>query len=176
MDQDDRHQEVTHVSDVHAEAGLGITRRSLMEAAGALLCLAGAAGVTGVTAAADLHAQAQTPPKPGAGPARAPLFQSDLPDVAIKGWAVAAVEVKYAPGQASGPHRHPGITIAHVLEGEVVSKVGDGPEKTYKVGEMWLETPNQLHAVSRNASATQPARLLAILLAEKGAQLTTPAD
>jgi len=89
---------------------------------------------------------------------------------------VTAVDVKYAPGQASGPHRHPGLTIAHVLEGEVVSKVGDGPEKTYKAGEMWLETPNQLHAVSRNASATQPARLLAILLAERGAQLTTPAD
>jgi quercetin dioxygenase-like cupin family protein len=156
------YQEVTYVSDLHAEAGLGITRRSLMEAAGALLCLAGVADVA--------HAQS----KPG--PARAPLFQGDLPDLAIKGWAVTAVEVKYAPGQASGPHRHPGITIAHVLEGEVVSKVGDGPEKTYKAGEMWLETPNQLHAVSRNASDTNPARLLAILLAEKGAQLTTPAD
>lgn len=160
------------MSSLHAEAGLGITRRSLMEAAGALLCLAGA------TSVADVHAQAQTQPsaKPGAGPARAPLFQSDLPDLAIKGWAVTAVEVKYAPGQASGPHRHPGITIAHVLEGEVVSKVGDGPETTYKVGQMWLETPNQLHAVSRNASATNPARILAILLAEKGAQLTTPAE
>jgi quercetin dioxygenase-like cupin family protein len=162
-------QEVIHVSDVHAEAGLGITRRSLMEVAGALLGVAGVTGVAGLTSV--VHAQS----KPG-GPARAPLFQSDLPDVAIKGWSVTAVEVKYAPGQASGPHRHPGITIAHVLEGEVVSKVGDGPETTYKVGEMWLETPNQLHAVSRNASSTNPARLLAILLAEKGAQLTTPAD
>lgn len=150
------------MSDLHAEARLEITRRSLMEAAGALLCLAGATGAA--------HAQS----KPG--PSRAPLFQSDLPDLAIKGWSVTAVEVKYAPGQASGPHRHPGITIAHVLEGEVVSKVGDGPEKTYKAGEMWLETPNQLHAVSRNGSDSQPARLLAILLAEKGAQLTTPAE
>lgn len=134
-----------------------------MEAAGALLCLAGATGVA--------HAQS----KPGA-PTRAPLYQHDLPDVALKGWSVTAVEVKYAPGQASGAHRHPGLTFAFVLEGEVVSKVGDGPEKTYKTGEMWHETPNQLHAVSRNASDTNPARLLAILLAEKGAQLTTPAE
>jgi quercetin dioxygenase-like cupin family protein len=175
MDQDEGHQEVAHVSDVHAEQaeaglGIGITRRSLMEAAGALLCLAGVTDVAG--AAGVAHAQT----KPAGGPSRAPLFQSDLPDLAIKGWAVTAVEVKYAPGQASGPHRHPGITIAHVLEGEVVSKVGDGPEKTYKAGEMWMETPNQLHAVSRNASDSNPARLLAILLAEKGAQLTTPAD
>jgi quercetin dioxygenase-like cupin family protein len=158
------------VSDGHAEsevaAGInGITRRSLMEAAGALLCLAGVTGATGVA-----HAQS----KPG--PSRAPLYQHDLPDLAIKGWSVTAVEVKYAPGQASGAHRHPGLTFAFVLEGEVVSKVGDGPEKTYKVGEMWHETPNQVHAVSRNASDTNPARLLAILLAEKGAQLTTPAE
>jgi quercetin dioxygenase-like cupin family protein len=156
------------MSDHRAEAGLGITRRSLMEAAGALLCLAGVAGVA--------HGQAPAPAQGKPGPSRAPLFQHDLPDLAIKGWSVTAVEVKYAPGQASGPHRHPGITIAHVLEGEVVSKVGDGPETTYTVGQMWLETPNQLHAVSRNASDTKPARLLAILLAEKGAQLTTPAD
>jgi len=52
-------------------------------------------------------------------------------------------------------HRHPGITIAYVLEGEILSKVGDEPEKTYTAGQMFLETPGQLHAVSRNASATR---------------------
>ena len=36
----------------------------------------------------------------------------------------------------------------YALEGEVVSKVGDEPEKTYATGEMWMETPGQLHAVS----------------------------
>jgi hypothetical protein len=46
--------------------------------------------------------------------------------------------------------------------------VGDEPEKTYKVGEMFIETPNQLHAVSRNASDTKPAKLLAVMLSEKG--------
>ena len=30
----------------------------------------------------------------------------------------------------------------------MVSKVGDEPEKTYATGEMWMETPGQLHAVS----------------------------
>ena len=55
------------------------------------------------------------------------------------------------------------------------SKVGDEPERTYTVGQMFLETPGQLHAVSGNASATRPAKLLAILLAEKGQQLTTAA-
>jgi quercetin dioxygenase-like cupin family protein len=103
------------------------------------------------------------------------VFQHDLPDLALKNWSVTAVEVSYAPGESSSAHRHPGLTMAYVLEGEIRSKVGDDPEKSYTAGQMFLETPGQLHAVSRNASATQPARLLAILLAEKGAQLTTPA-
>ena len=103
------------------------------------------------------------------------VFEHDVPDLNLKGWSATAVEVSYAPGEASAAHRHPGITIAYVLEGEIRSKVGDDPEKTYTTGQMFLETPGQLHAVSRNASTTKPAKLLAILLAEKGKQLTTPA-
>ena len=103
------------------------------------------------------------------------VFEHDLPDLNLKDWSVTVVEVSYAPGESSGAHRHPGITIAYVLEGEVRSKVGDDPETLYTTGQMFLETPNQVHAVSRNASTTNPARLLAVMLAEKGKQLTTPA-
>ena len=103
------------------------------------------------------------------------VFEHDLPDLNLKGWSVTVVEVSYAPGESSGAHRHAGITIAYVLEGEVRSKVGDDPETLYTTGQMFLETPNQVHAVSRNASTTKPARLLAVMLAEKGKQLTTPA-
>jgi len=103
------------------------------------------------------------------------VFEHDLPEVNLKGWSATVVEVSYAPGEATAAHRHPGITIAYVLEGEIRSKVGDEPEKTYTTGQMFLETPGQLHAVSRNASATRPAKLLAVLLAEKGKPLTTPA-
>jgi len=103
------------------------------------------------------------------------VFENDLPDLNLKGWSVTVVEVSYTPGESSGAHRHPGITIAYVLEGEVRSKVGDDPERLYTAGQMFLETPDQVHAVSRNASTTKPARLLAVMLAEKGKQLTTPA-
>ncbi len=103
------------------------------------------------------------------------VFEHDLPDVTLKDWAVTAVEVSYAPGQSSSAHRHPGITIVYVLEGDIRSKVGDGPEKTYTAGQMFMERPSELHAVSGNASATAPAKMLALLLAEKGKSLTTPA-
>jgi quercetin dioxygenase-like cupin family protein len=133
-----------------------INRRSLMGAAGALLAQ------TVVSAA-----QAQG--------GRQVVFQHDLPDVNLQDWSVTTVEVSYAPGESSSAHRHPGITIVYVLEGEVRSKVGDGPEMTFTKGQMFLETPNQLHGVSRNASDTKPAKLLATLLAPKGKPLTTPA-
>ena len=103
------------------------------------------------------------------------VFEHDLPDVDMKNWAVTAREISYQPGGTSAPHRHPGITIVYVLEGEIRSKVGDGPEKTYGPGQMFMETPGQLHGVSRNASDTKPARFLAILMAEKGKPLTAPA-
>ena len=120
-----------------------------------------------------LLAQILTAQSPAGG--RKVLFEHDLPEVTLKDWSATAVEVSYGPGESSPSHRHPGITIAYVLEGEIRSKVGDDPERTYTVGQMFLETPGQLHAVSGNASTTRPAKLLAILLAEKGKPLTTPA-
>jgi quercetin dioxygenase-like cupin family protein len=112
---------------------------------------------------------------PRAQAANQVVFQHDLPDVNLSGWSVTAVEVSYPPGGSSTAHRHPGITIVYVLEGEIRSQVGDGPEKTYAPGQMFLETPGQLHGVSRNASDTKPAKFLALLLAEKGKPLTSPA-
>ena len=134
-----------------------MTRRVLLESAASLLL------------PSILEAQARaTSPKV--------VFQHDVPDITLKGWAATAVEVSYGPGESSSAHRHPGITIAYVLEGEIRSKVGDESERIYSVGQMFLETPGQLHAVSGNASATKPAKLLAILLAEKGQPLTTALD
>lgn len=124
---------------------------------------------TGLLLALPLQAAAQ-----GAKGPRI-VFEHALPDLAMKNWTVTAVEVTYAPGESTPSHRHPGVTLAYVLEGEIRSKVGDEPEKTYSAGQMFIETPRQVHAVSGNASTTRPARLLALLLAEKGQTLTTPA-
>ena len=133
-----------------------VNRRVLLGGAGALL-------------AQVLISNAQTPG------GRKIVFEHAVPDLSLKDWTVTAVEVSYEPGESSAAHRHPGITIAYVLEGEIRSKVGDEPERTYAAGQMFLETPNQLHGVSANASATKPAKLLAVMLAEKGKQLTAPA-
>ena len=135
-----------------------VTRREMIGGAGGLLLL-------------HARAAAQSP----AGRTRQ-VFNHALPRVTLDDWSVTAVEVSYPPGEASPPHHHPGITLAYVLEGSIRSKVGDAPERTYAAGEMFIENPGELHAVSRNASETSPARLLALLLAPKGQALTTPAQ
>ena len=65
--------------------------------------------------------------------------------------------------------------LAYVLEGTIVTKIsGQGEEKTFNTGQMFYEQPGATHEVSKNASQTQPARLLALIFAKKGSTLTTP--
>jgi len=71
------------------------------------------------------------------------VFQHDLPDVNLKGWSVTWWKSTIRL-EDSTAHHHPGITLVYVLEGEIRSKVEDGPEKTFGPGQMFLETPGQL--------------------------------
>ncbi len=114
-----------------------------------------------------------TPASPPAVP-RPPVFKHDLPDVTMDDWEVTVSSVDYPPGRVGTPHHHAGFVLAYVLEGAVVAKIsGQGEEKTYTAGQMFYEQPGATHEVSKNASQTQPARLLAMIFAKKGATLTT---
>lgn len=83
------------------------------------------------------------------------------------------VEVTYPPGGGSRPHHHANGVMAFVISGTITSRVGDEPERTFSTGSAWWEPPGAIHRVSRNASSTEPAVLLAIYIAPKGA---APAD
>lgn len=125
--------------------------------------------------AAEAHAGAQASPQSAApGAPRPPVFTHDLPNVTLDGWEVTVSYVDYPPGRVGAVHHHAGFVLAYVLEGAVVTKVsGQGPEKTYTVGQMFYEQPGATHEVSKNASQTQPAKLLAMIFAKKGSVLTT---
>lgn len=75
------------------------------------------------------------------------------------------ITVDYAPGQESTPHVHSGAVFVYVVEGEVISQLAGGGEVSYRAGESWYEPPGSKHLVSRNASPTKPARLLAVVIA-----------
>src|SRR5689334_13721299 len=69
------------------------------------------------------------------------VYQHPLPG--SPGRSVKGVLVEYGPGGYSPSHTHAksAFIYATVIEGEVRSKVNDGPEKTYRTGENWTELP-----------------------------------
>lgn len=102
-------------------------------------------------------------------------YSGALPN--IPGKSLVAVEVTYPPGGASSAHTHArsAFIYAHVVSGQIESKVNDEPARVYKAGESFQELPGSLHAVSRNASRTEPAKLLAVFIVDTGeVDLTTP--
>ena len=119
----------------------------------------------------DAEAQAQTP---AAAAPRPPVFVHDLPNVSLDGWEVTVSHVDYPPGRVGGVHHHAGFVLAYVLEGSVITKISDhGEETVYQTGQMFYEQPGATHEVSKNASQTVPAKLLAMIFAKKGSTLTT---
>ena len=101
-----------------------------------------------------------------------PVLAQTLPNVSGK--SLTAVIVTYAPGGKSVKHHHAGSVFVFVLSGAVQSESSaTGPVKVYKAGESFFEPPGSEHLVSENASVIEPASLLAVFVADDGAQLTT---
>ena len=93
-----------------------------------------------------------------------PIFKQEIANV--PGKSLVALEVAYAPGAESAAHSHPGsaFVYAYVLTGEIASALDDEEPRIYRAGESWHERPGARHRVSRNASPTKPAKLLAIFV------------
>jgi quercetin dioxygenase-like cupin family protein len=93
---------------------------------------------------------------------------ADEPIPNLPGKRLVSQIVDYPPGASSAPHRHaPSAFIyAYVLSGEIRSQVDDEPVRVYRPGETWFENPGSYHRVSANASDTEPARLLAVLIVD----------
>jgi len=85
------------------------------------------------------------------------------------------VEVNLAPGQESDPHRHNAHVFVYVLEGRVNMAVAGGDVVTLGPGEMFYESPDDIHQVSQNASATETAKFLVHMIKAVGAPVTVPA-
>lgn len=94
------------------------------------------------------------------------VYDQPLPNV--PGMSMKGVLVEYAPGGTSPAHTHPrhAFIYATVLEGAIRSQVNDGPVVTYHAGENFSEFPGDHHAVSENASKTEPAKLLAVFVVD----------
>jgi quercetin dioxygenase-like cupin family protein len=98
------------------------------------------------------------------------------PLIGITGKEGMMLTVDFPPGMGSPPHRHNANTFVYVLQGSVVMQVAGGEEKTLHVGDTFYESPTDVHTVGRNASKTEPARILVFFVKDAGAPATMPAQ
>jgi quercetin dioxygenase-like cupin family protein len=141
-------------------------------AVAAIAALATWLATSGQFDASRAQAQAQAPAA-ATGQRQTDLFSQTMDDVLGRKLTVRLTERD--PGNGSGPHRHPGShTVGYILEGSYEVKVGDGPLRTLKAGDVFYEYPNALHAVSRNASTTQPLKYLIIQVSDPSKPATVP--
>ena len=76
----------------------------------------------------------------------------------------------------SSVHRHNAHVFVYVLEGSVVMQLKGGEPVTLKPGQTFYEGPDDVHLVDRNASTTEPAKFLVLLIKNKGAPALVPAQ
>ncbi|TXC79035.1 cupin domain-containing protein [Paraburkholderia azotifigens] len=113
----------------------------------------------------------------GVGETVTPNFDHGIPN--IPGKSLTAVVVDYAPAGASPAYKHAksAFIYAYVVSGAIESQVNNGPKRVYHAGESFFEEPGAIHRVSRNASNTQTAKLLAVFVVDTDDKpLTTPAE
>lgn len=87
-------------------------------------------------------------------PKETPLMTKRLPDVPGKEGLVETVA--FSPGEVVPAHRHNADVFAYVLEGSIVTQLKGGSPQTVHAGEVFYESPTDVHLASHNASQTQP--------------------
>ncbi|WP_260697946.1 cupin domain-containing protein [Tunturiibacter gelidoferens] len=104
----------------------------------------------------------------------ATLLTRKLPEA--PGKEIQVVTVNYAPGAVDAIHRHDAHAVVYVLEGEVEMQVRGGTLQRLGQGQVFYESPEDVHTVCRNASKTKPAKFIVFFVKNEGAPILTPAS
>jgi quercetin dioxygenase-like cupin family protein len=107
---------------------------------------------------------------------QAPVTRTTLQQKDIEGAPGKEVILYVAdlvPGGVAGRHFHPGPEVAYVLDGSLVIEPDGKPALTVKKGESFHNPARAVHN-AKNGSTTEPAKVLVVLIGEKGAPLSTP--
>jgi quercetin dioxygenase-like cupin family protein len=131
-------------------------------------------GILGAAVVLAFGSQPIQPARAAESAVVTPLMLKDLADVPGKEMLMIAVE--YPPGSVDHVHRHDAHAFIYVLQGSIVMQVRGGKEVTLGPGQTFYEGPNDVHTVGRNASATEPAKFIVVLLKKKGVDVVLPAE
>ncbi|MBR0874837.1 cupin domain-containing protein [Bradyrhizobium tropiciagri] len=106
----------------------------------------------------------------------APKFEHVIPN--IPGKSLVSAEVTFPPGATSLPHHHAksAFLYVYILSGAIESQLEGEPARTYRVGDSFFEPPGAHHVQARNLSATEPAKILAVFIADSDEKALTTYD
>ena len=85
---------------------------------------------------------------------------------------ITSMIVEFPPNAFSPEHHHEADLYVYVLEGTIRSQLGGQPAMTYTKGQSFFEPDGSTHLFAENASAAEPARILAVFVHREGARLT----
>ena len=100
------------------------------------------------------------------------LLRKQLPET--PGKEIEVITVNYAPGASDAIHRHDAHAVVYVLDGEVEMQVRGGTLRRLGPGQVFYESPEDVHTISRNASKTKPAKFVVFFIKNEGAPILTP--
>jgi quercetin dioxygenase-like cupin family protein len=133
-----------------------------------VLCTAAIAIVFGM--AVSLNAQPQPSPVQPPPVKRTILQRADVPGTNLE---IIYATVEIAPGFKAGRHNHPGVVMAHVVEGDFWLHFDGQPEQVLRAGESQAFPDRAIH----NEGATdKPVKLNVVYVVEKGKPLVSPAQ
>lgn len=126
-----------------------------------------------ITVARPVPATVAPPPPAGVAPApvRRPMFETPLEG--LQGHTGIMYITDFLPGASAARHQHPGYEFNYILQGSVTFMVDGQPPFTLKAGEGTYNPRDRIHAV-KNASATEPAQLVAVLINDAGKPIAVP--
>ncbi|MBM0104731.1 cupin domain-containing protein [Steroidobacter sp. S1-65] len=125
-----------------------------------------------LAAACALMTTAQANDVDAAHPKVTELFTKALSD--YPGKEALMITVEFPPGAMDPVHKHDAHAFVYVVEGSIVMGVKGGREVTLKAGDTFYEAPTDIHTVGRNASKTESAKFLVLLLKNQGEQFFKP--
>ena len=107
---------------------------------------------------------------------RPPLFSSPLPNLPPD-QEVVMVEITVPPGGGAdgsgvGAHRHDAYVYVYMVAGTLDMQVAGGEVKRVTAGQVFIETPNDVHVMGKNPSDTEPAKFVAFMIKTIGAPLS----
>jgi quercetin dioxygenase-like cupin family protein len=91
----------------------------------------------------------------------------------VEGKEVVVFIADLPPGGIAARHSHPGDEAIYMLQGALRFEPDGGQPFELKAGQITFNPAGQIHT-ARNASSSEPAKVLNCMLAEKGQALATP--